>query len=441
MKRSRAFVFVVAALAAAAAGCGSRGAPVAGAPGSAGGGALEPRLPEGGRPIEMLSWWERVGDADALGALMREHMRRYPSDLIMNAGTGLSGVARKTLRARMLRNDPPDTFQANAGRDLLQWVRINGMDARESKLLPLDDLVPGAAELRRALPPAVLEQVSVDGKLYGIPANVHRLNSVFYSRKVFERFGLSEPKSVDDLRAMGKKLRGSGVSLLALGSHEPWTVSLMVFECLLIAREGPDTYRRYFEGSLKADDPRIVRTLQASLELLDLANPDHETLSWLQAVDMVVRGQAALTVMGDWARVSFNARGLVLGVDYGEIAFPGTEGTFVFTSDAFPLPAAARNPAGARHLLATIGSVEGQRAINAAKGALPARLDVAMPDADPVLKAKQALMQKGPMVLALSGMLPRMFEDDLAAALSEMIAHHDIEPVLQTLRSRYPLLK
>jgi hypothetical protein len=33
-----------------------------------------------------------------------------------------------------------------------------------------------------------------------------------------------------------QKLSGSGIHLLALGSREPWTLELLAFECLLIAR-------------------------------------------------------------------------------------------------------------------------------------------------------------------------------------------------------------
>ena len=43
--------------------------------------------------------------------------------------------------------------------------------------------------------------------------------------------------------------------------------------------------------------------------------------------------------------------------------------------------------------------------------------------------------------LALSGMLPRLVDDDLGAALAEMLAQSDPEPAVQTLRSRYALLK
>jgi glucose/mannose transport system substrate-binding protein len=393
------------------------------------------------RPIEMFSWWERVGDSDALGALIRQHRKTYPADVVINASAGLSGLARKTLRNRMMRNEPPDTFQANVGADLMQWVMVNGMDARESKLLPLDDLLEDAGEWRRTMPAILLERVSYDGKMYGVPSNIHRINSVFYSKAVFDRYGLTVPKSPADLIAMGKKLRGTGVSVLAIGSREPWTAALVTFECMLVAREGPAFYRDYLGGGLAPDDPRVLRTLEATLELFQLANRDHAKLSWLQAIELVVRGQAAMTVMGDWANVTFNAHGMKNGKDYAEIPFPGTEGTFVFTSDAFSLPTAAKNIPGAERLLGTVGSVEGQRVINGAKGALSARSDVPPPDTEPELQKKHRLLQTESLVLALSGIVPPQFADDVATALAEMLNQGDIEPVVHALRSRYALLK
>jgi glucose/mannose transport system substrate-binding protein len=323
----------------------------------------------------------------------------------------------------------------------MQWVLANGTDAHESKLMPLDDLVPDAKVWRRTMPAPLLERVSYDGKIYGVPANLHRNNSVFYSKRVFEKYGLSEPKSIDDLFAMGNKLRGSGVSLLALGSREPWTVSLFLFEGLLVAREGADVYRDYFSGRLAPDDPRIVRTLEAGLRLFAFANPDHKTLTWLQAVELVAQGKAAMTVMGDWARGPFEAGGLKLGTDYGQIPFPDAGGTFVFSADAFALPVGAKNRSGSERFLSTIGSPEGQRVISLQRGTLAARVDVRPPESDPVRVGNFALLEKGALVVALSGMVPAAFNEDLNAALSEMIDQHDADPVVHTLRSRYALLK
>ncbi|HEY4185622.1 MAG TPA: ABC transporter substrate-binding protein [Polyangia bacterium] len=401
---------------------------------------------EGGtaRPIEISTWWQKAGpsagELDPLSRLLAIHRKRFPNDLVIQAGAGLSELKRKTLHARMLRNDPPDTFEANAGGDLLQWVLYDRADASQSRLLPLDDLVEGVADWRRRVPPAILDQVSQGGKTYGVPVNVYRVNTIFYNKRVFRRFGLDEPKSVADLSEMERKLRGSGVPLIALGSREPWTLALLTFECLLVAREGRAFYVDYFRGRVAADDMRMQRTLEAALALGPFFNADHQRLSWSEAVDRVADGQAAMTIMGDWAQAEFNGRGMVQTVDFGEIPFPGSEQSFVFTADTYALPVGAKNQAGARRLLATMGTREAQHAMNDGRGALSARLDVPAPSAMAISLANHDLLERGSLVLALSGLVPPPYAADVAASLSEMLAEHDIEPVLHTLRSRQVLL-
>jgi glucose/mannose transport system substrate-binding protein len=393
------------------------------------------------RPIEMFGWVERSGASDPLAALAAIHRQRHPNDLIITARAPSSGQARAALRGRMLGNDPPDTFQANVGIDLMQWVVFNGIDALESKLVPLDDVMAGIDSWRGAMPAELIARVSYKGKIYGVPANVHRNNTVFYNKRLFATLGLGEPRSVAELLAQGTKLRDHGIPLVAVGSREPWTLSLFMFECLLVSREGPAFYRDFFSGRLTPDDRHLVAALQAGLELLAFANGDHRQLSWLDAVDRVVRGQAAMTVMGEWARGPFLAAGMKLGVDYGEIPFPGTADTFVFSADAFALPVDAKNRAGAERLLATVGSLEGQRAINGARGTLSARIDAPPLGDDPVLARNYELLKAGNLLMALSGMVPASVSGDLDSSLAEMLDRRDVEPVVQTLRSRYELLK
>jgi len=394
----------------------------------------------GPAPIEVTSWWQKAGPIDPMGGLVSAHHRRFPDDLVIQSGAGLSGLKRRALRARMLRNTPPDAFEANAGGDLLQWVLFNGVDASESKLLPLDDLIEGIDEWRRVVPPAVLEQVSFQGKIYGVPVNLYRVNTVFYNARVLRRFGLVPPASLSELPAMAEKLRGSGIPLVALGSRDPWTLALLTFECLLVSREGPQFYADYFHGRVAADDARLQRTLQAALEWESFFNPDHARLSWSDAVDMVADGRAAMTVMGDWANSEFDSRGLRLGADFGEIPFPGSGGTFVFTADSYGLPAAAKNVAGARRVLATMGTAEAQRALNDPRSALSARLDVPAPQGSALAAANHELLERGALVLALSGLVTPRYAADVGVALVEMLAEQDVEPALHTLRSRRILL-
>jgi glucose/mannose transport system substrate-binding protein len=409
--------------------------------GASGQGAADADSAEADRTIEMFNWWQRVGEADPRGGLIAEHRRRFPADTIINARAGQSGLMRKTLRARILRHDPPDIFEANVGGDLMQWVRVNQLDTRESALLPLDDLVEGAAEWRRSMPAAVIEQVSQGGRIFGVPVNILRVNTIFYNKRLLASFGLTPPTSVAGLLAMGAKLRGSGTPLIALGSREPWTVALLVFEGLMVSRVGPAVYADYFHGRLAPDDPRVLATLEDALELLPFVNPDHQQLSWNDAVERVIAGRAVMTVTGDWGHDTFRARGMKLGIDYEQIPFPGSAGTFVFTSDAFALPAGARNPAGARRLLATLGSKEGQRALNQQREIQSARLDLPPPVPSALSEENHRLLRQGAMVLALSGLVPPLFSEDLGTALGEMLAEQDSDPVVHTLRSRYVLLK
>ena len=63
------------------------------------------------------------------------------------------------------------------------------------------------------------------------------------------------------------------------------------------------------------------------------------------------------------------------------------------------------------------------------------------PETDQTARDKKALWQGGALVLALSGIVPPRFSEDLGTALAEMLSRHDPEPVVHTLRSRYALLK
>ena len=59
---------------------------------------------------------------------------------------------------------------------------------------------------------------------------------------------------------------------------------------------------------------------------------------------------------------------------------PGTDGIFDFLADSFTLPKGAKNPGGSKDWLMLVGSADGQKAFNLAKGSIPARSDVAETD-------------------------------------------------------------
>ena len=79
-------------------------------------------------------------------------------------------------------------------------------------------------------------------------------------------------------------------------------------------------------------------------------------MSWQDAAQLVVDGDAAFNVMGDWAEGFFRELGKEPNVDYGWAPVPGTRGNFQFLSDSFVLPVNAKNSAAAIAWLTVAGS-------------------------------------------------------------------------------------
>jgi glucose/mannose transport system substrate-binding protein len=396
------------------------------------------------KPIEVLTRWDGHEEADALEAMTREHRKRYPGDeLVFSMSTSdISALEGKRLRARMYAGEAPEVFHSNIGKNHMQWVLPDGIDNRDAMVVPLDDVLRDEVSAwRKAIPGPLLDYLSYQGKLYGVPANIHVLNLLYYNKKIFAEHHLAVPTSIAELKMAGERLRAAGIPLIALGRKDEFPLPLLVFEAILVAQEGAAFYRDYFSGKLAPDDPAMRRTLETAIALFRYINADSGELSWFQAAELVKNGRAATTVMGDWASAAFQRGGIRPDSEIGEAPFPGSQGTLVFTSDVFSMAVGSKNPAGAKRLLATIGSVPGQKAINLAKGSLPARTDAIWEGFDAFRTRKEATLRNGQLVMALSGFVPARFYADVTAGLMEALEQRDAEPVLQVLRSRYALLK
>ncbi len=74
---------------------------------------------------------------------------------------------------------------------------------------------------------------------------------------------------------------------------------------------------------------------------MSYTNTDRDGLDWPEATQMVIDGNAAFNVMGDWAVAAFEEQGKTLGTDFTAFPVPGTDGVFDFLADSFTLPVGA----------------------------------------------------------------------------------------------------
>jgi len=138
---------------------------------------------------------------------------------------------------------------------------------------------------------------------------------------------------------------------------------------------GSAAYDGLWDGTTDWGSAAVTTALNEFVEILSYTNSDAASLSWQDAAQLVVNGDAAFNVMGDWAEGYFRELGKEPMTDYGWAPVPGSGGVFQFLSDSFTLAVGAPHPVAAEAWLKVAGSRAGQEAFNPVKGSICARTD------------------------------------------------------------------
>ncbi|MGD6816656.1 ABC transporter substrate-binding protein [Metabacillus sp. 113a] len=320
--------------------------------------------------LDIFSWWTGAGEEDGLKALIKLFEEKHPDVPLENAAVagGAGTNAKAVLASRMQGNDPPATFQVHGGAELNEgWVKAGKMES-------LNDLYEKEGWMDK-FPESLIDLVSKDGEIYSVPVNIHRGNVLWYNKKVFEDNGLEPPATFEEFFKVADALKAKGITPLALGDKEPWAATHLL-EAVLLGTLGTEDYGALFNGELKWDDAKVKTALDNYKKMLDYVNEDHSSRNWQDASQLVANGEAAMNVMGDWAKGYFvNDLKLKVNEDFGYTATPGTDGKFIVITDTFGLPKGVDNPENVKKFLSVLGSVEGQDAFNPLKGSIPARTD------------------------------------------------------------------
>lgn len=320
-----------------------------------------------GQEVEVFSWWTGGGEAAGLEAMIEVFNAEYPDIEFINAAVagGAGTNARAVLATRLQSGDPPDSWQGHAGQELIGTYVAGG------QIEPLNDLYDAEGWLD-VMPETLIPLISEGGNIYSVPVNIHRANVLWYNPTILEDNGVDVPASMDEWISALETLDAAGVTPLALG--EQWT-QMHLLETVLLGTLGPDAYDGLWTGETDWGSAEVTTALDNFVTILGYTNSDAASLSWQDAAQLVVNGDAAFNVMGDWAEGYFRELGMTPNEDYGWTPVPGSDGVFQFLSDSFTLAVGAPHPEGAEAWLKIAGSREGQEAFNPVKGSICARTD------------------------------------------------------------------
>ena len=320
------------------------------------------------KEVQMLHWWTSGGEAAALNVI-KQHVAKegYTWKDVPVAGGG-GGAAMTTLKAMVAAGNPPTASQI-----LGYYAMDYAEDGKLANITPLAQ----KGDWAKVVPTALQKFTTSDGKWGAVPVNIHSVNWIWVNKAVMEKIGGTEPKNFDELIALLDKAKAAGVIPLALGG-QPWQEATM-FDSVVASTGGTDFYKKAFvdldESALKSDT--MKKSFDNLAKLRDYIDPNYAGRDWNLATAMVIKGDALLQVMGDWAKGEFKAAGKEAGKDYLCYRFPGTDGSVFYNTDMFAFFQVSADRKAAQLALAEATmNPEVQVEFNVLKGSVPARMDV-----------------------------------------------------------------
>jgi glucose/mannose transport system substrate-binding protein len=221
-----------------------------------------------------------------------------------------------------------------------------------------------------------------EGKWCAAPVNVHRIDWIWANADVLESVGAGMPRTWDEFNETAEKLKAKGIIPLAHGG-QAWQ-DATVFEAVALGIGGSNFFQKAFveldEATLKSDTMKKVFDQMRTLR--GFVDDSFSGRDWNLATAMVMNGEAAFQIMGDWAKGEFLAAGKEPGKDFLCSSTPG-EG-FLYNVDSFAMFDVKGNDKEDGQLLLAklIVGKNFQKVFNLNKGSIPARVDVSLDEFD-----------------------------------------------------------
>jgi glucose/mannose transport system substrate-binding protein len=302
--------------------------------------------------IEVLHFWTSGGEAKSAAALKATLQGKGHTwkDFAVAGGGGDNAMT--VLKSRVVSGNAPAAAQIK-GPALQEW-------AAEGVLANIDD-VAKAEKWDSLLPPVVANVMKYKGNYIAAPVNVHRVNWLWTSNAAFKKAGAKVPTNWDEFFVAAEALKKAGIIPVAHGGQN-WQ-DFTTFESVALGVGGADFYKKALvqldQATLTgATMTKVLDTFKKVKTYTDKNAPGRD---WNLATAMVIKGEAGMQLMGDWAKGEFVAAGKKPGTDFTCAAAPGTAKSFTQAQ---------------KELASAIMSTDFQEVFNLNKGSIPVRLNM-----------------------------------------------------------------
>ncbi|MBK6335070.1 MAG: carbohydrate ABC transporter substrate-binding protein [Betaproteobacteria bacterium] len=340
-------------------------------------------IPAQAGDVEVLHWWTSGGEAKAAAELKSSMQKKGHTWKDFAVAGGGGDAAMTVLKSRVVSGNAPAAAQIK-GPSIQEW-------AREGVLANMD-AVAKAEKWDSVLPKVIADGLKYKGKYVAVPVNVHRVNWLWANPEALKKAGAKLPTTWDEFFVAAEALKKAGITPVAHGGQN-WQ-DFTTFESVALGAGGAEFYRKALvqldPGSLKS--PTMLKVLETFKKVKGYTDKNAPGRDWNLATAMVIKGEAGMQLMGDWAKGEFIAAGKVPGKDFACVAAPGTAKSYTYNVDSFVLFKLkdAANQKAQQDLAVAIMGPEFQEVFNLNKGSIPVRLDMKLDKFDECAKLSAA---------------------------------------------------
>ena len=227
--------------------------------------------------------------------LLVERFEKAHPDVTVKLNT-YDHEAYKTALRNWLVTEPPDVVLWFAGNRMKQFV---DRDLFED----VTDMWT-KNNLASAMP-AVADSLTLNGKKWGVPYAYYNWG-VYYRKDIFDRYGLSEPKTWEEFLNVCETLKKNGVTPITIGTKFLWTAAGW-FDYLNMRVNGYDFHIELMDGKIPYTDDRVAEVFKYWAQLVEPGYflKDHATYTWQEAQPFMYRGEAAMYLIGNFITPNF----------------------------------------------------------------------------------------------------------------------------------------
>jgi glucose/mannose transport system substrate-binding protein len=333
--------------------------------------------------VEVLHWWTSGGEAKAAAELKASMQKKGHTWKDFAVAGGGGDAAMTVLKSRVVSGNAPAAAQIK-GPSIQEW-------AREGVLENMDP-VAKAEKWDELLPKVIADGLKYKGNYVAAPVNVHRVNWLWANPEAFKKAGAKLPTTWDEFFVAAEALKKAGITPVAHGGQN-WQ-DFTTFESVALGVGGPEFYRKALvqldQAALKS--PTMLKTLETFKKVKGYTDKNAPGRDWNLATAMVIKGEAGMQLMGDWAKGEFIAAGKVPGKDFVCVAAPGTAKAYTYNVDSFVLFKLKdpNNQKAQQDLAVAIMGPEFQEVFNLNKGSIPVRLNMNLGKFDECAKLSSA---------------------------------------------------